>query len=197
MRPTKRSPGTSAAVKTRRTPGIVSADASGLSIQSVFSYSINCTSAAGAPTSASGGSPLTVSGFTRGVAYSCLGQAYSGSTLVANSMAFNVTVGAPAPTIPGTTAPAAIPTAITDFGGASDIGSNTTTQGREHAYVSVDAFVGQVIAGLGYWRLGLSNLTNARKNRERVDADSAGGLRTERSVERYQTRVFLSVGTRW
>ncbi len=83
------------------------------------------------------------------------------------------------------------------FTGASDIGSNTSTQGREHAYVSVDAFVGQVIAGLGYWRLGLSNLTNARKNRERVDADSAGGLRTERSVERYQTRVFLSVGTRW
>jgi outer membrane receptor for ferrienterochelin and colicins len=83
------------------------------------------------------------------------------------------------------------------FTGASDIGSNIDTQGREHAYVSVDAFVGQVIAGLGYWRLGLSNLTNARKNRERVDADSAGGLRTERSVERYQTRVFLSVGTRW
>jgi hypothetical protein len=60
------------------------------------------------------------------------------------------------------------------FTGASDIGSNIDTQGREHAYVSVDAFVGQVIAGLGYWRLGLSNLTNARKNRERVDADSAG-----------------------
>ncbi|MBP8310009.1 MAG: TonB-dependent receptor [Burkholderiaceae bacterium] len=84
-----------------------------------------------------------------------------------------------------------------NFTGASDIGSNSTTQGRERAYVSVDAFVGQLISGLGYWRLGVSNLTNARKNRERIDADSAGGLRTERSLERYQTRVYLSVGTRW
>nr|HPU53729.1 TonB-dependent receptor [Burkholderiaceae bacterium] len=83
------------------------------------------------------------------------------------------------------------------FTGASDIGSNTVTRGREHSYVSLDAYVGQLISGLGYWRLGVSNLTNARKLRERVDADSAGGLRSERSVERYQTRLFLSVGTRW
>ncbi len=81
--------------------------------------------------------------------------------------------------------------------GASDIGSNTETRGRERAYLTLDAYVGQFVAGLGYWRLGLSNLTNARKNRERIDIDSAGGSRTETSVERYQTRVYLSVGTRW
>lgn len=81
--------------------------------------------------------------------------------------------------------------------GASDIGSNTSTRGREHAYVSLDAFIGQLVPGLGYWRLGVSNLTNARKNRERVDVDALGATRAESSVERYQTRVFLSVGTRW
>ena len=81
--------------------------------------------------------------------------------------------------------------------GASDIGSNAESRGREETRVTLDAHVGQIISRVGFWRLGLSNLTNAKVRRERVDVDSAGGLRTERSTEQYDTRLFLTVGTRW
>ena len=133
-----------------------------------------------------------VSGAIRSLNQSYFYKGYSGRIPGQAHYLLNINIARPMPRSSGFFGGGSV-----SFTGASDIGSNIDTQGREHAYVSVDAFVGQVISGLGYWRLGLSNLTNARKNRERVDADSAGGLRTERSVERYQTRVFLSVGTRW
>lgn len=104
----------------------------------------------------------------------------------------NVNVAKPIPRGPGAFAGFGL-----SFKGASDIGSNADSRGRERATVNADAHVGQLIAGLGFWRLGVSNLLNAKRNRERVDADSAGGTRTEQSVEQYGRRIFLTVGSRW
>lgn len=81
--------------------------------------------------------------------------------------------------------------------GASDIGNTSSTSGREHATATVEVFTGQLIQGLGFWRLSLSNLTNVKKNRERIDIDALGGVRSERSWERSDRRIFLMFGTRW
>ncbi len=82
--------------------------------------------------------------------------------------------------------------------GASDIGDVTGSGGRERAYFGLDAFVGQVIPGLGFWRLGLVNLNNREINRVRYDVDSFSGTqRTERTKDKGDTVVNLTVGTRF
>ena len=81
--------------------------------------------------------------------------------------------------------------------GASDIGSNEQTRGRDHATANFDAHIGRLIPGVGMIRLGVNNITNTKRLRERVDVESAGGLRTERSVETWGRRIFLTYGNRW
>jgi outer membrane receptor for ferrienterochelin and colicins len=82
--------------------------------------------------------------------------------------------------------------------GASDIGDVTGSGGRERAYYGLDAYVGSIIPGLGFWRLGLVNLNNRVINRVRFDVDGAtGNLRTERTKDKGDTTIFLTVGTRF
>jgi outer membrane receptor for ferrienterochelin and colicins len=82
--------------------------------------------------------------------------------------------------------------------GASDIGDATGSGGRERAYFGLDAYVGSIIPGLGFWRLGLVNLNNREINRVRFDIDNiTGAQRTERTKDRGDTAVYLTVGTRF
>lgn len=80
--------------------------------------------------------------------------------------------------------------------GASDLGTSPAMSGRERARLGVDAHAGQLISGLGFWRLDVFNLGNTRIRRERVDA-AAAGSRYEQSAETWGTRLLLTVGTRW
>lgn len=82
--------------------------------------------------------------------------------------------------------------------GASDIGDVTGSGGRERAYLGLDAYVGSVIPGLGFWRLGLVNLNNREINRVRYDVDSLTGTRrTEQTKDKGDTVVYLTVGSRF
>jgi outer membrane receptor for ferrienterochelin and colicins len=82
--------------------------------------------------------------------------------------------------------------------GASDIGDVTGSGGRERAYFGLDAYVGSIIPGLGFWRLGLVNLNNREINRVRYDVDSFSGTqRSERTKDKGDTVVYLTVGTRF
>ncbi|MBU6271843.1 MAG: TonB-dependent receptor [Betaproteobacteria bacterium] len=80
--------------------------------------------------------------------------------------------------------------------GASDLGTSAAMGGRERARLGVDAHAGQLISGLGFWRLDVFNLGNTRIRRERVDAVAAGS-RYEQSAETWGTRLLITVGTRW
>ena len=84
-----------------------------------------------------------------------------------------------------------------NFQGASDLASSATTSGREHAHQNLDVYVGRVHAGLGFWRIGVYNITNAKKVRERVDVSSTGRVVTEYSVLTTSPRVFATIGTRF
>jgi outer membrane receptor for ferrienterochelin and colicin len=81
--------------------------------------------------------------------------------------------------------------------GAADLMTSPGTSGREASYASVDAYVGRVVAGLGYWRVGVYNLTDSKRTRERVSTDAAGNTYTDRSTMRLTPRVFLTLGTRF
>ena len=79
--------------------------------------------------------------------------------------------------------------------GASDIGDTGGASGRERAYFGLDAFVGSVIPGLGYWRLGLVNLNNRQISRVRYDVDAiTGNQRVERTTDRSDTSIAFTVG---
>ncbi len=81
--------------------------------------------------------------------------------------------------------------------GAADLNTSPTSSGRELAYTSADAYVGRVVAGWGYWRFTVYNITNSKRSRERLDTDSTGRSYAEQSTLRWTPRVFLVVGTRF
>lgn len=83
------------------------------------------------------------------------------------------------------------------FNGAADLNTSPTSTGRELAYHSLDAYLGQVVPSWGYWRLTVYNITNSARSRSRADVDSAGRSTLEQSSLRWTPRVFLTLGTRF
>ncbi len=81
--------------------------------------------------------------------------------------------------------------------GASDLASSATTSGRENASQNLDVYVGRVHPGLGFWRVGVFNITNAKKTRERVDVSSTGRVVTEYSTLTTSPRLFATIGTQF
>lgn len=81
--------------------------------------------------------------------------------------------------------------------GAADLMTSPGTSGREASYASADAYVGRVVAGLGYWRVGVYNLTNSKRTRERVSTDAAGNTYADRSTMQLTPRLFITLGTRF
>jgi outer membrane receptor for ferrienterochelin and colicins len=88
------------------------------------------------------------------------------------------------------------------FGGASltlagPAALNTSVvTGRERARVTLDAHVGQTIARVGFWRLGVYNLGDAPLRRSR-QYDNAGQQISETSSTQFAPRIFASVGTQF
>ncbi len=89
------------------------------------------------------------------------------------------------------------------FGGASmslvgvaDLDTNNGTVGTDSARRTFDFYVGSVNPKLGYWRLGVFNVGNARYVKDR--AYTSGGVAyTDNSVLTFTPRVYLTVGTQF
>jgi outer membrane receptor for ferrienterochelin and colicins len=84
-----------------------------------------------------------------------------------------------------------------NFAGASDLKDSLGSTGRSRAVGRLDAYIGQVLPNLGYWRLGVYNLNNVGRDRVRSDLDSYGNTRIENTTDRSGRSIFLTVGTRF
>ena len=58
------------------------------------------------------------------------------------------------------------------------------------------SLLGQLVRGLGYWRLGVFNVGDAHFRRDRVDASGAVPL-ISRSSMQWTPRAYLTVGTQF
>jgi outer membrane receptor for ferrienterochelin and colicins len=84
-----------------------------------------------------------------------------------------------------------------NFSGASDLRDSGISNGRSRSVGRLDAYVGQVVPNLGYWRLGVYNLNNMGRDRVRTDLDSSGNTRIEQTTDRSGRSIFLTLGTRF
>ncbi len=80
--------------------------------------------------------------------------------------------------------------------GSADQDINTTLTGRNRASAMLDLYVGQLVRGLGYWRLGVYNVGDAHFRRDRVDASGAVPLVSTSSMQ-WTPRAYLTVGTQF
>lgn len=80
--------------------------------------------------------------------------------------------------------------------GRADQDINATLTGHSRASAMLDFYVGQLVRGLGYWRLGVYNVGDANFRRDRVDASGEVPL-VSRSSMQWTPRVYLTVGTQF
>lgn len=80
--------------------------------------------------------------------------------------------------------------------GRADQDINATLTGHNRASAMLDFYVGQLVRGLGYWRLGAYNVGDANFRRERVDASGSVPLLSRSSMQ-WTPRVYLTVGTQF
>jgi hypothetical protein len=73
---------------------------------------------------------------------------------------------------------------------------NATLTGQNRASTMLDFYVGQLVRGLGYWRLGVFNVGDAHFRRDREDASGAVPL-ISRSRMQWTPRAYLTVGTQF
>lgn len=80
--------------------------------------------------------------------------------------------------------------------GPADQDINATLTGRNRASAMLDLYVGQLVRGLGYWRLGVYNVGDAHFRRDRVDASGTIPLVSTSSMQ-WTPRAYLTVGTQF
>ena len=80
--------------------------------------------------------------------------------------------------------------------GSADQDINANLSGRNRASAMLDVYVGQLVRGLGYWRLGVYNVGDARFRRDRLDASGAMPLASYSSMQ-WTPRAYLTVGTQF
>jgi outer membrane receptor for ferrienterochelin and colicins len=81
--------------------------------------------------------------------------------------------------------------------GAADLNTAPGRTGLDAARATLDVHLGGVVSGLGYWRIGLQNLTDASYRRMRRYEDPVAGA-TSSQGELYLTpRAYLTVGTQF
>jgi len=80
--------------------------------------------------------------------------------------------------------------------GSADQNVDPVLTGRSRAHAMLDVYVGQLVRGLGYWRLGIYNMGDARFGRDRVDASGPVPLLSTSSMQ-LTPRVYLTVGTQF
>lgn len=80
--------------------------------------------------------------------------------------------------------------------GRADQDINAALTGQNRASAMLDFYLGQLVRGLGYWRLGVYNVGDAHFRRDRVDASGAVPL-VSRSSMQWTPRAYLTVGTQF
>ena len=80
--------------------------------------------------------------------------------------------------------------------GRADQDINATLTGQNRASAMLDFYVGQLVRGLGYWRLGVYNVGDVHFRRDRVDAAGAVPV-VSRSSMQWTPRAYLTVGTQF
>lgn len=80
--------------------------------------------------------------------------------------------------------------------GSADQDINGTLTGRNRASAMLDLYVGQLVRGLGYWRLGVYNVGDARFRRERIDASGSVPVMSNSNMQ-LTPRAYLTVGTQF
>lgn len=81
--------------------------------------------------------------------------------------------------------------------GAADLTTAPGRTGRASARTTLDVHVGGVVSGLGYWRIGLQNITDAPYRRLRRYEDPVSGTTTSEGELYLTPRAYLTVGTQF
>ncbi|MEO5670951.1 MAG: TonB-dependent receptor [Ramlibacter sp.] len=81
--------------------------------------------------------------------------------------------------------------------GAADLVTAPGRTGRDAARVALDVHLGGVMRGLGYWRIGLQNITDAPYRRQRRYEDPVAGTTTSQGELYLTPRAYLTVGTQF
>jgi hypothetical protein len=81
--------------------------------------------------------------------------------------------------------------------GASDLNTSPGRTGRDSARTTLDLYVGSVVRGLGYWRVGIFNIGDAPFRRERRSLEPYGATTVSVSEMTLTPRVYLTVGTQF
>nr|WP_255429495.1 TonB-dependent receptor [Ramlibacter albus] len=81
--------------------------------------------------------------------------------------------------------------------GTADLMTAPGRTGRNAARTALDLHVGGVVRGLGYWRIGLQNITDAPYRRVRRYDDPTAGTTTSQGELYLTPRAYLTVGTQF
>ncbi|RYG13051.1 MAG: hypothetical protein EON92_06650, partial [Burkholderiales bacterium] len=87
--------------------------------------------------------------------------------------------------------------ATLQMAGPADRNTSPGITGRDQARTTLDVYVGSVVPGLGYWRVGVFNIGDAPYRRERNFRDAAGALVTNTTDMTLTPRVYLTIGTQF
>ena len=69
--------------------------------------------------------------------------------------------------------------------------------GQDQARVTLDVYLGSVVAGLGYWRVGIYNIGDAPYRRQRSYVDTTGAPVTNFTDVTLTPRVYFTIGTQF
>ncbi len=81
--------------------------------------------------------------------------------------------------------------------GPAQVNSSPGITGHNDARTALDVYIGSVFPTLGYWRIGLFNIGNARFLRERNYVDASGRAVRNDSSMTLTPRLYLTVGTQF
>ncbi|MBK0394054.1 TonB-dependent receptor plug domain-containing protein [Ramlibacter algicola] len=81
--------------------------------------------------------------------------------------------------------------------GAADLNTSPGRTGRDRPRTTLDVHFGGVVAGLGYWRVGLQNITDAPYRRTRRYDDPVAGTTTSEGDLLLTPRAYLTMGTQF
>ena len=81
--------------------------------------------------------------------------------------------------------------------GPADLNTAPGFTGRDGARAMLDLYIGNVVRGLGYWRVGVFNVGDALHERQRSYVDASGAARQADSRMRLTPRLYLTVGTQF
>jgi outer membrane receptor protein involved in Fe transport len=81
--------------------------------------------------------------------------------------------------------------------GPAQLNSSPGITGHTDSRTALDVYIGSVLPTLGYWRIGLFNISNARFWRERDYVDASGRTVRNDSSMTLTPRLYLTVGTQF